>query len=174
MTYIFVALFCVGLVAGVRVMLYGVERDRPAGDDSPRSFSASPAVIAAFSAVAGIVGYLALRFGLQPAAVWGASLGSGALAAVATSRAIRRWWVHVPEHDVDDERYVLQGSIARVVDAITPTGGTVSLTSSTETRVLPAKTIDGQNVAAGAEVVVERIEDGIAYVEDWAEVEKRL
>jgi hypothetical protein len=26
----------------------------------------------------------------------------------------------------------------------------------------------------GTEVVIERIEDGVAYVEDWATVEKRL
>src|SRR6476620_3710116 len=106
MTYVFVALVFIGLIAGVRVMLYGVERPR-SGDETPRSFSSSPAVLATFCFVAGIVGYVALRMSLQPAAVWIASIVSGVALAFAASKAIASWWTVVPEHDVDDERYVL-------------------------------------------------------------------
>ena len=35
-------------------------------------------------------------------------------------------------------------------------------------RAMPARTIDDQAIAAGTEVVIERIEDGVAYVEQWA------
>ncbi|MEO5569058.1 MAG: hypothetical protein ABIR92_11230 [Gemmatimonadaceae bacterium] len=175
MIYLFIVLVVVGLIAAVRVMLYGVERDRAAGDLTPRSFSASPAVIAVFSFVAGIVGYAALRFGLQATWVLLASLGLGVITAIATSRAIARWWTVVPEHDIDDERYVLQGSLGRVVAAIASAGaGSVSLESSGHTQVLPARSIDDQAMPAGTEVVIERIEEGVAYVEDWAAVEKRL
>lgn len=175
MIYLFIVLVVVGLIAAVRVMLYGVERDRPAGDATPRSFSASPAVIAVFSFVAGIVGYAALRLGLQPTLVLLASLGLGVAAAFATSRAIARWWKVVPEHDIDDERYVLQGSLGRVVAGIGSAGaGSISLESSGHQQVLPARSIDDQELPAGTEVVIERIEEGIAYVEDWAAVEKRL
>jgi membrane protein implicated in regulation of membrane protease activity len=175
MTYVFIGLVCLGLLSGVRVMLYGVERDRAAGDASPRSFSASPALIATFCIVAGSVGYSALRLGLRPAATWLAAVGVGAIAAFGASRLIAAWWTVVPEHDIDDERYVLQGSLGRVVAAIAGDApGKVSLESSGHKEVLPARAIDDQAMAVGTEVVIERIEDGVAYVEDWAAVEKRL
>lgn len=175
MIYVFVGLVFVGVIAAVRVMLYGVERERPAGDQSPRSFSASPALIATFCFFAGIVGYTALRLDLSPAAIWGAAFGSAVLATFGVSRIIARWWTVVPEHDVDDERYVLQGSLGRVVAAIeAQSAGKISLESSGHKDVLPAKAIDDQAMPVGTEVVIERIEDGVAYVEDWATVEKRL
>jgi membrane protein implicated in regulation of membrane protease activity len=175
MIYVFVGLVFLGLVAAVRVMLYGVERQRPAGAESPRSFSAMPALLAAFSFVTGVVGYAATRAGVQPTSVWLLAVGVGAVAAFATSRIIAAWWTVVPEHDVDDERYVLQGSLGRVVAAIDTQGaGKISLESSGHQQVLPARAIDDQSMPVGTEVVIERIEDGVAYVEDWAVVEKRL
>jgi hypothetical protein len=175
MTYVFVGLVFLGLIAAVRVMLYGVERQRPAGDPGPRSFSASPALIATFCFVAGIVGYAALRFGVSTSATWVAALGFGVVATYAASQIIAAWWTVVPEHDVDDERYVLQGSLGRVVAAIgADVPGQISLESSGHKQVLPARGIDAQSMPVGTEVVIERIEDGVAYVEDWATVEKRL
>jgi membrane protein implicated in regulation of membrane protease activity len=175
MTYVFIGLVFVGLIAGVRVMLYGVERQRAAGDEAPRSFSASPALIATFCFFVGIVGYVALRFGTAPAATWLAALGVGAVATYAASQIIASWWTVVPEHDVDDERYVLQGSLGRVVAAIPQgTAGQISLESSGHKQVLPARAVDDQSMPVGTEVVIERIEDGVAYVEDWATVERRL
>jgi membrane protein implicated in regulation of membrane protease activity len=174
-SFVFVGLFVLGLVAAVRVMLYGVERQRPSGDDGPRSFSASPAVIASFSVIAGMVGYVAVSAGLRPAVTWTIALLAGAASAFGTSRAVSRWWRVVPEHDVDDERYALQGSLARVVADIGERGqGTVTLQGVSPERLLPARTIDDQAIARGTEVVIERIENGVAFVEDWAEVEKRL
>jgi membrane protein implicated in regulation of membrane protease activity len=175
MTYAFIALVFVGLIAAVRVMLYGVERQRPAGDPSPRSFSASPALVATFCFVAGITGYVSMRFGVSPAATWLASVGLGAVATYAAAQIIAAWWTVVPEHDVDDERYVLQGSLGKVVAPIgATTAGQISLESSGHNEVLPARGIDDQSMPVGTEVVIERIEDGVAYVEDWAAVEKRL
>jgi hypothetical protein len=76
---------------------------------------------------------------------------------------------------VDDERYVLQGSLGRVVAPIgSKSAGQVSLESSGHKEILPARGIDDQTMPVGTEVVIERIEDGVAYVEDWATVEKRL
>jgi hypothetical protein len=175
MIYAFVALVFIGLIAAVRVMLYGVERQRAAGDESPRSFSASPALVATFCFVAGIVGYACVRFGVSIAATWLAALGIGVVATYAASQIIAAWWTVVPEHDIDDERYVLQGSLGRVVAAIgSNSSGQVSLESSGHSQVLPARGIDDKSMAVGTEVVIERIEDGVAYVEDWATVEKRL
>jgi membrane protein implicated in regulation of membrane protease activity len=171
----FVGLFFLGLIAAVRVMLYGVERQRPVGDSSPRSFSVSPAIVASFAVVAGMVGYLLAKFDLSPAGIWSVAIGAGLIAGGVTVRAVARWWQVVPEHDVDDERYVLQGSLGRVVALIAERGlGKVSLEGGPPSRVMPARAIDDHSVAVGTEVVIERIEDGVAYVEQWAEVEKRL
>ncbi len=175
MTYVFIGLVFLGVIAGVRVMLYGVERPREAGDTTPRSFSASPVLIATFCIAAGIVGYGSERAGVRPASTWLAALGVGAVAAFGVSRVVAAWWTVVPEHDVDDERYVLQGSLGRVVSAIAAdVPGSISLESSGHKEVLPARGVDDQSMPAGTEVVIERIEDGVAYVEDWATVEKRL
>lgn len=175
MTFTFVGLFFVGLIAAVRVMLYGVERPRSLGDDSPRSFSVSPAVIASFCVITGMVGYGLTKLGEQPATTWTIALVAGSVAAVATVRAVARWWTVVPEHDIDDERYVLQGSLAQVVSDIGERGvGQVTLQGDATLRRMPARTIDDQAVSAGTEVVIERIEDGVAFVEEWAQVEKRL
>jgi hypothetical protein len=175
MIYVFVGLVFVGVLAAVRVMLYGVEKQRPAGDPTPRSFSASPALLSTFCFVAGIVGYVSLRLGMHPASTWLAALGLGAIATYGASRVIAAWWTVVPEHDVDDERYVLQGSLGRVVEAIgTTSAGKISLESSGHKEVMPARGIDDQAMGVGTEVVIERIEDGVAFVEDWAVVEKRL
>jgi hypothetical protein len=43
-----------------------------------------------------------------------------------------------------------------------------------EQRRLPARALDDVAVVEGTEVVIERIEDGIAYVEPWLQVEQRL
>ena len=175
MTYVFVGLVFIGLIAAVWVMLYGVERPRAPGDESPRSFAAWPALLATFCFVTGIVGYLVNRFGPGRESMALIAVGAGALATVAARQAIASWWTVVPEHDVDDERYVLQGSLGRVVAAIGGgVAGQISLESSGQQQVLPAKAIDDQTMAVGTEVVIERIEDGVAYVEDWATVEKRL
>jgi hypothetical protein len=37
-----------------------------------------------------------------------------------------------------------------------------------------ARTIDGSAIAAGEEVCIERLDDGVAFVELWAIVEQRL
>ena len=39
---------------------------------------------------------------------------------------------------------------------------------------LSALGLEGEALAAGTEVVIERVENGHAYVEPWLQVEKRL
>ena len=52
--------------------------------------------------------------------------------------------------------------------------GEVTFDIGVDHRVLRARSFDDGALAAGTEVVIERIEDDIAYVEAWIEVEKRL
>ena len=70
---------------------------------------------------------------------------------------------------------MLQGHLARVLGAIGPAdAGQISYDVDGARYAARAVSIDGQAVPAGTEVVIERIEDGIAYVEPWSAVERRL
>jgi len=174
MIFVYVALVFVGVLGAVRVMLYGVERERP-NDSAPRSFALAPALITAFCLSAGIVGYTLLRTGTAGAVTAGVATGVGLLVAVFSASAMKRWWLVVPEHDVDDERYVLQGSLAQVVSDIAERGiGQVTLRNDGGQTAMPARGVDDQAMRAGTEVVIERIENGVAFVEEWEQVEKRL
>jgi hypothetical protein len=80
-----------------------------------------------------------------------------------------------PEHDPEDPRYVLQGHVAAVTVAIPADGeGAIILSEGGAQRTVRARTIDGSAVGEGEEVCIERIDDGVAFVELWAIVEQRL
>jgi membrane protein implicated in regulation of membrane protease activity len=101
--------------------------------------------------------------------------GLGLALSFIAARLVRRWWTVTPEHDVDDERYILQGHLARVTKPIREgVDGEVEFDIGVEHRVLAARSFDDGALPAGTEVVIERIENDIAYVEAWMEVEKRL
>jgi len=176
MTFVFLASLIGGLLLAVRVMMLGVERPRGIDLTEQRTFRISPQIAVAFAVVFGAAGYVLTRrspVGLVPATLVAALLG--VLASVAAARLVTRWWSVTPEHDVDDERYVLQGHLARVVKPIdSGRDGEVTFEMGSERRVLRARGLDGVIVALGIDVVIERIEGDIAYVEPWSEVEKRL
>jgi hypothetical protein len=176
MKYAYLASFIGGLLLAVRIMIYGVERPREDHPSGERSFRLSPAIIVAFTIVFGVVGYvLTQRTVGAPATRLAISAFLGAMCAVVAARSVRKWWTVTPEHDVDDPRYVLQGILARVTKSISPgVDGEVAFTVGDERRVLAARGIDETPLAAESEVVIERIEDDVAYVESWSEVEKRL
>ena len=174
MTALFIGSLILGLLVGVRVMLLGIERPRDAHPDGERSFRLSPAVIVAFLVVFGIAGYaLDRRAGAGPASLIAVVLA--ALGAILTARVVTRWWGVVPEHDVDDERYVLQGQLGRVVTSIGSGGvGEVEFELDARRRVVSARGVAGESLPAGTEVVIERMENDVAYVEAWSQVEGRL
>jgi membrane protein implicated in regulation of membrane protease activity len=92
-----------------------------------------------------------------------------------TAHFVRKWWVITPEHDVDDVRYILQGHVARVTKPILANvEGEVAYELGTTRHVVRARSFDDGELAAGTDVVIERIEGDVAYVEAWMEVEKRL
>jgi membrane protein implicated in regulation of membrane protease activity len=172
---VFLVCFIGGMLLGVRIMIAGVERpreDHPAGE---RSFRLSPPVLSGFLFVFGAAGYIALRRGSSVLAALGIAVVLAALAAVVAARLVRKWWLVVPEHDVDDERYVLQGTPGRVTRPIRAgVEGEVTFELGSERHVVPARSFDDTPLDSGVDVVIERIEGGVAYVEAWAEVEKRL
>jgi hypothetical protein len=166
--------FVAGLMLAVRIMIRGVERPAASHPSHERSFRLSPAVLSAFGIVFGLSGYL-LQTRLSTGGIFAASVVLGVVVAVVTARLVTKWWAVVPVHDVDDERYVLQGHIARVTKSIRPeVDGEVAFEVEGERHVLRARGIDHGSLDVETEVVIERIEEDVAFVEAWAEVERRL
>jgi hypothetical protein len=179
LTAIFFAALILGLLLAVRAMLLGVERRRvPLGTHAPStpSIRFSTPVVAAFAFTFGAAGYLLTRPGrMGLAAGTVVALLIGAIGGAFAVRLVRRAAAFVPEHDPDDPRYVLQGHVATVTAPIGPgTEGTIAYVVEGAHYTTRARGLDGATAEPGIEVVIERIEDGIAYVEPWVEVEKRL
>lgn len=176
MTILFLATFVAGLLLAVRVMMFGVERPREENPAGERSFRLSPAMIVVFLIAFGATGYTLTRLGsVSVAMILGVSAGLGIVLSLIAAHFVKKWWVITPEHDVDDVRYILQGHIARVTKPIrADVDGEVTYELGSEQHVLRARSFDDGAIAAGTEVVIERIEDDVAYVEAWMEVEKRL
>lgn len=177
MLYLYLASFFFGLLLAVRLMFFGAERRRIPSPDALPLRRWEPATVA-FLAGFGITGYLLARQTTLSAAmaVVTALVVAVVFAAVITRLAIATARIQ-PEHDPDDPRYVFQGRVGIVSVAIPVDGeGAIRFQESAqgvETAML-AREIDGRAIAAGQEVCIERIEHGVAYVELWATVEKRL
>jgi membrane protein implicated in regulation of membrane protease activity len=175
MTLFYLVVFIGGLLAAVWVMMYGVERPREAHPAGERSFRVSPPIAITFSIAFGALGTMLTRRGMSAATTAVTAVALGVVLSAIAARLVRRWWKVTPEHDVDDERYILQGHLARVTKPIREgVDGEVAFEIGGDHRVLPARSFDDGALAAGTEVVIERIENDIAYVEAWLEVEKRL
>jgi hypothetical protein len=175
MSVFYLVAFVAGLLLAVRIMFFGAERRRKGSADALPLRRSEPA-IAAFLVMFGVAGYLLTRPGrLSPGAGVSAALVlGGAWAALVTRLAIVTARVR-PEHDPDDPRYVLQGHVAVVTAAIPANGEGAIAYGEADTRLsLRARSIDAQAIEAGLEVCIERVEDGVAFVEPWALVEARL
>jgi hypothetical protein len=78
-----------------------------------------------------------------------------------------------PKVEFDPE--VLTGHIARVTAAINAAAaGAVVYTLEGRRHDVAAISLDGSAIQAGADVVIERIENGLAFVERWEVVEGRI
>jgi membrane protein implicated in regulation of membrane protease activity len=171
----YIAALILGLLMGVAIMLFGIERPS-VGTTSPRKNIVRPwlPLVAAFVFAFGVAGYSLLKVLTPPTSALGALLIGAAVAALTRWLVVKSAAMPV-EHDVDDERYVLQGHVARVVSSIVAgREGQISFDIGSEQRVLRARSLDDGAVEAGTEVVIERIEGDLAYVEPWLQVEQRL
>jgi membrane protein implicated in regulation of membrane protease activity len=176
---VFVASLIAGLLLAVRAMLLGVERRRmPLGTPAPLtpSIRFSTPVLSAFATAFGAAGYMLTRPGRMGAATGTiVALLIGTAAGTYAVRLVRRAAAFVPEHDPDDPRYVLQGHVATVTAPIGRNGdGEITYVVEGARHTVRARGLDGTTADRGVEVVIERIEDNVAYVEPWLEVEKRL
>src|SRR5947209_11044783 len=119
MVAVFILALIAGLLLGVAIMLYGVERPRPAGTAAPAKSAVRHALpfAAAFFITFGVAGYSLFKFFAAGGATGGA-LAIGLLVALLTRWGVAKSAAMPVEHDIDDERYVLQGHVARVVTSI--------------------------------------------------------
>jgi hypothetical protein len=194
MVYLFLSALLLGLVLGVVVMLVGVERrprrsttavavdGLPFSAESVRAASSEISarfhlpIVASFATMFGAVGYPLARYG---------SLGmggrliipivAGLVAALGAVVLIARWAVPSARRDIPDERYLWQGLPARVtvpIDAVSP--GRITVEVDGTRHAVTAVSLNGDPIDQGSDVVIERIENGAAFVEPWASVERRL
>lgn len=192
---LFIAAFIAGLLLGVRVMLHGVERPAPPPARAPHepgsgydpTTEPSPLLnagnAAAFLSVFGMVGYLVTRFSdLALPATVAVALAAGGGAVALSIALLAAWAIPGARREVVDERYLLQGHPATVTRAIAgddataggAADGEIVYESDGRRWTVPARSWDGAPIPPGDDVVIERVEGGVAYVEAWAQVETRL
>lgn len=133
-------------------------------------------IFAAFTFLFGLVGYALSRFtqlGAVTLLVIAGVAGGGF--AVFTAALVARWALPTARADLPDERYLLQGHFAEVLkDVAGESPGLISLEINGVRHTAPAVSLAGDNIVAGTEVVIERIEADVAIVEPWSAVEQRL
>ena len=174
MSYLFLASFISGLLLAVRLMFFGAERRRHHTGITPLRRS-EPAVVA-FLLMFGVAGYLSVRHG-SAGRLGGAAIAfvlGVVFAAIALKIAIATARIR-PEHDPDDPRFVLQGRVGVVSVAIPTSGqGVIRYEDAGVLVTVPARDIDNAAISAGEEVCIDRMDNGVAYVELWSLVEARL
>jgi membrane protein implicated in regulation of membrane protease activity len=188
MSVVFVTCFAVGLVLGVYVMLHGVERrgapsavpphEARGGHDpsTEPSLTLNAQNAAAFLAAFGACGYLLTRFtALGAPAVVAIAAAAGGLVAVGSASLLAAWVLPGARAEAVDERYLLQGHPARVTRPIDGAiDGEIAYEVDGRLFTVRARSWDGSTIEIGTDVAIERVEDGVAYVERWAQVEARL
>jgi membrane protein implicated in regulation of membrane protease activity len=99
----------------------------------------------------------------------------GALTTTGMILLLARWALREgPEHSVA-EQDAIQGQLAVVSSAIGPIEpGEISYNRMGRHERISARALNDKVLPVGAEVVIDRIEDGIALVEEWSAVEQRL
>jgi NfeD-like C-terminal, partner-binding len=195
MAALFVGALLLGIVLGVIAMLRGVERPKPdvasglglplaalfsrdAAISATRQISAryTLPLVGAYCIGLGAVGYAVHRLssaGDIAQVVFG--MFGGAITLAGAIILIAGWAVPSARRDVPDERYVLQGQFAVVTRGIEdPNPGEVAIDIDGVRHTIEARSLDGSRIAQGTEVVIERVEEAIAYVEPWSQVERRL
>jgi hypothetical protein len=169
---IFLVVFIAGLLLAVFAMLNGVRRSQTR---APSAFFNLPAV-AAFAIGFGAAGYpLASRTKLP---VWGILLIATAVGALAISGMITllaQWAFRGISAASSVEEQEIQGQLAIVTRDVTVSKpGEISYEHLGRKVKIAARPVGTKALPVGADVVIDRIEDGVAFVEEWAVVEQRL
>ena len=158
----------------VIAMLHGVEHTRPKTTRAPSPFFNLPSY-AAFGFGFGIVGYpLATRTRLAAWAVLLIAAIAGALAVSGMITLLATWALRGGATSASDD-HEIQGQLAVVTrDIKSNASGEISYEAFGKKVKVPALAISSKALPVGAEVVIDRIENGVAMVEEWAVVEQRI
>ena len=176
-----VVAFLAGLLLGVRVMFFGVRRTSAS---QQMLFRRWPFATAAFLMVFGAMLYVrAERVGTL------STLWLSIAAVVSGLAAVGAWWIvqrsaTTPSTDPeDDPRYRFQGQVARLVEPIEarssePATGRLVFEFDGQRYEFRARWSPGdwrpEQGRTDSEVVIERVDDDLAFVEPWAAIEERL
>ena len=170
----FLAAFIGGLLIAVFAMLHGVEHTRRNRSKAPSAFINLPA-IAAFAVGFGATGYPLVTRSRLPS--WGILLiavGGGALAITGMITLLARWALR-NAGPLSAEQDEIQGQLAVVSQDIAAGGaGEIAYELLGRQLRIPARALSERPMSIGAEVVIDRIENGVAFVEEWSIVEQRL
>jgi membrane protein implicated in regulation of membrane protease activity len=176
-----VLMFVGGLVLGVRVMFFGVQRRKGTQYLSSRVW---PLALAIFLVISGGALYARAGSATSPGMVW--AIGTVCLAAavaVVLWRLVRLSAIAPSTDPEDDPRFKFQGHIARVVQEIgsgsAVRDGRVAFEFDGQREELRARWTEeaearGTFAGLNDDVVIERVEEGVAFVEPWSVVEQRL
>jgi membrane protein implicated in regulation of membrane protease activity len=171
---LFLIAFIGSLVLAVIAMLHGVEHTHPNRARRPSPFFNLPSY-AAFGFGFGVVGYpLAKRSALPAWTILLIAVIAGALAVSGMIILLARWALRGTGTATSDDDEI-QGQLAVVTrDIRSNTPGEISYESFGRKVSIAAVAISAKQLPIGSEVVIDRIENGVAVVEDWAVVEQRI
>jgi hypothetical protein len=175
----FLAVFAAGLCLGVYAMLHGVERQRskparsPKARSRPSAFFNAPTA-AAFCITLGATGYLLVtRTTLGIIAILLIGLGASAVMTASMIVLMARW--ALPYSGMPSSDDGIQGQLALVTQPISASApGEIAFTAGGIRRTLAACGVQESEIPQDSEVVIDTIEDGVARVELWSTVERRL
>lgn len=171
---VYLVVFLGGLALAVNAMLHGAERWRRRKSVKP-SASFNPPTVAALAAGFGAGGYLLLtRTSLAPLAVLLIATALGGVAFSGTTILMAKWALRSGASPMTDEEVVngQVASVSRDIGGAEP--GEITYFAWDSKHVLPARSIDGSEMPTGTEVVIDVVEEGVARVELWSVVERRL
>jgi hypothetical protein len=169
----FLSSFVIGLGLAVYSMLHGVESSKSGHAKRPSAlFNASS--FSAFTIFLGAVGYLLVtRTTLGLVSVAAIGIGAAFIATATAAVLLARW--ALPHSGDENETDTLQGLIGRVTRSISASGpGEIAFFSNGAKRTIAAEGIDESEIPRDTEVVIDRIQNGVARVELWSTVEQRL
>ncbi len=178
----FLATFVAGLGLAVYSMLHGVERSRKPRNTQPSrgsiqkrpsAFFNAPAG-SAFGIVLGATGYiLVTRTAVGLWTILAIALVTATAATAGMIVLMSKW--ALPYSGLESFDELIQGQLARVTRPISALGtGEISFDADGEHHTFAAQSINGGEIPSDTEVVIDTVENGIARVEPWSEVEARL
>ena len=166
-----------GLLATVYAMLHGTVREgqEPGAIRLPIAGFNAPVIGSALIGF-GAAGYLLTKYSHSDTiVVFVAALLAAAAGWTGVTVLMARWAMRGPLNDPHEELEELQGTVATVTATITPAEpGEITYSFRGVPARARARSLGGDTVPVGTEVVIDRIENGIADVELWSVVEQRL